>query len=78
MDSNEENFFPERHEVKQAARIINNKFGGSENISVMFSGDMLDPVLLKRMEDYREILEKHEAIDLTMSFSGVVKEISKL
>lgn len=77
VDSNEENFFPERHEVKQAAHVINNKFGGSESISVMFSGDMLDPVLLKRMEQYRETLEKQKAIDLTMSFSGVVREISK-
>ena len=77
VDSNEENFFPERHEVKQAAKIINGKFGGSENISVLFSGDMLDPDVLKRMEDYREDLEKLEAIDLTISFSGVVREISK-
>ncbi|HER09978.1 MAG TPA: RND family transporter [Bacteroides sp.] len=77
VDSNEENFFPEKHEVKQAARIINNKFGGSENISVLFSGDMLDPVLLNSMEHYRRDLEKMDEIDLTMSFSGVVRQISK-
>jgi len=77
VDSNEENFFPERHEVKQAAKIINSKFGGSENISVMFEGDMFDPALLERMESYREELEKNEIIDLTMSFSGVIREISK-
>ncbi len=77
VDSNEENFFPEHHEVKQASKIINSKFGGSENISVMFSGDMFDPALLQRMEQYREELEKMDAIDLTISFSGVVREISK-
>ncbi len=77
VDSNEENFFPERHNVNKAAHIINGKFGGSENISVMFSGDMLDPSVLERMERYREELEKEDAIDLTMSFSGVVREISK-
>jgi hydrophobe/amphiphile efflux-3 (HAE3) family protein len=77
VDSNEENFFPAKHEVKQAARIINDKFGGSENISVMFSGDMLDPEVLKRMEYYRQELEKMDEIDLTLSFSGVVREISK-
>ncbi len=77
VDSNEENFFPEKHEVKQAAKIINSKFGGSENISVMFSGDMLDPAILNRMESYREQLEENDAIDLTMSFSGVIREISK-
>ncbi len=77
VDSNEENFFPERHEVKKAAHLINEKFGGSETISVMFSGDMLDPDILKRMEGYRELLEKEDAIDLTISFSGVIREISK-
>lgn len=77
VDSNEENFFPEKHDVKKAANIINSKFGGSENISVMFEGDMLDPAILNRMEDYRLELEKNRAVDLTISFSGVIREISK-
>ncbi len=77
VDSNEENFFPERHEVKKAATIINSKFGGSESISLLFSGDILSPELLQKMESYREEMEKLDAVDFTMSFSGVVKEISK-
>ncbi|MBN1132658.1 MAG: RND family transporter [Bacteroidales bacterium] len=77
VDSNEENFFPEKHPVKKAAKIINSKYGGSENISVLFEGDLLDPKMLNKMEFYREEMEKMEEIDLTMSFSGVVREISK-
>ena len=77
VDSNEENFFPDRHPVKQAAKIINEKYGGSENISMMFSGDMLDPEQLKRIEMYRNEMERMDEIDLTLSFSGVVREISK-
>jgi len=77
VDSNEENFFPEKHAVKKASRIINNKFGGSENISILFSGDMLDPAVLERMEYYQEEMKKLEEVDLTMAFSGVVREISK-
>ena len=77
VDSNEENFFPEKHPVKQAARIINQKFGGSENISVLFSGDMLDPEVLERMEYYQEEIKKTGSVDLTLAFSGVVREISK-
>ncbi len=77
VDSNEENFFPDRHPVKQAAQIINQKFGGSENISVLFSGDVLDPELLERMEYYQEEMKKMKSVDLTMAFSGVVREISK-
>ncbi len=77
VDSNEENFFPERHEVKKAAKLINSKFGGSESISLLFSGDMLSPELLQRMESYGEEMEKLDAVDFTMGFSGVVREISK-
>lgn len=77
VDSNEENFFPEKHPVKQASKIINAKYGGSENLSIMFSGDMLDPVLLKRIELYENRLLENSEIDLVMSFPDVVKEISK-
>ena len=77
VDSNEENFFPERHEVKQAANIINTKFGGSESISITFSGDILSPELLLRMEAYGEEMEELDAVDYTMGFSGVIREISK-
>ncbi len=77
VDSNEENFFPDKHPVKQASRIINSKYGGSENLSIMFTGDMLDPVLLKRIEYYEEQLLEDENIDIVMSFPDVIKEISK-
>jgi len=77
VDSNEENFFPEGHEVKKGANIINSKFGGSESISILFSGDILSPELLQRMETYGEEMEKLDAVDYTMGFSGVVREISK-
>jgi hydrophobe/amphiphile efflux-3 (HAE3) family protein len=77
VDSNEENFFPERHEVKQGANIINEKFGGSESISILFSGDILSPELLLRMENYAAEMEKLDAVDYTMGFSQVVREISK-
>ena len=77
VDSNEENFFPERHEVKQGANIINDKFGGSESISILFSGDILSPELLLRMEKYAAEMEKLDAVDYTMGFSQVIREISK-
>ncbi|MEX2370741.1 MAG: efflux RND transporter permease subunit [Bacteroidales bacterium] len=77
VDSNEENFFPEKHPVKQASKIINANYGGSENLSVMFSGDMMDPVLLSRIASYKEKLLQEDQIDLVMTFPDVVKEISK-
>jgi hydrophobe/amphiphile efflux-3 (HAE3) family protein len=77
VDSNEENFFPEKHPVKQASRLINTHYGGSENLSIMFSGDMLDPELLQRIDSYEEELLEEDEIDLVMSFPDVIREISK-
>jgi uncharacterized protein len=77
VDSNEENFFPEKHAVKQAARLINSNYGGSENLSVMIHADMLDPEVLKKIDDYKDQLKELPDIDLVMAFPDVVKQISK-
>ncbi len=77
VDSNEENFFPRKHPVKQASRLINEKYGGSENLSVMFSGDMLDPETLRRLDHYEQTWLQMEEVDLILSFTDVVREISK-
>ncbi|MDF1572358.1 MAG: efflux RND transporter permease subunit [Bacteroidales bacterium] len=77
VDSNEENFFPEKHPVKQASRLINAHYGGSENLSIMFRGDMLDPELLQRIDGYEQMLLEEPEIDLVMSFPDVIREISK-
>ncbi|HKK63665.1 MAG TPA: MMPL family transporter [Bacteroidales bacterium] len=77
VDSNEENFFPKKHPVKQAANLLNAKYGGSENLSILFEGDALDPAMLKRMIDYEKKLLKEDEIDLVMSFADIIKEISK-
>ncbi|MRR22385.1 hypothetical protein EG830_05325, partial [bacterium] len=47
IDTNQENFFPRKHPVRQAAEIINMKFGGSPTISGMISGDIKDPAVMK-------------------------------
>lgn len=77
VDSNEENFFPEKHPVKQASVLINTKYGGSENLSVMFHGDMLDPGVLKKISSYKEELKKQPEVDIIMSFPDVIRQISK-
>ncbi|MFZ5941645.1 MAG: efflux RND transporter permease subunit [Bacteroidota bacterium] len=77
VDSNEINFFPEKHQVRIASKLIDQKYGGSQNISVMFGGDMMDPEILRKMEDYENQLKQLSDIDLVIGFPGIVKEISK-
>jgi len=77
IDTNQENFFPRKHPVRQAAEIINGKFGGSQTISVMISGDIKDPVLMKGIDDLTGHLRKSEGVGTVFSISDVVREMSK-
>ncbi len=77
IDTNQENFFPHKHPVRRASEIINTKFGGSQTISVMISGDIKDPVLMKKIDDLTQHLKGSEGVGGVFSISDVVREMSK-
>jgi len=77
IDTNQENFFPHKHPVRRASEIINSKFGGSQTISVMISGDIKDPVLMQKIDDLTQHLKGSEGVGGVFSISDVVREMSK-
>lgn len=77
IETNQESFFPHKHPVRKAAEIINTKFGGSQTISVMISGDIKDPVVMKRIDDLTGHLKVSKGVGSVFSISDVVREMSK-
>jgi len=77
VDANVENFFPKKNPVRVSADLINEHFGGSEDISVWFSGDCKDPALLRRLESYGDSLKKLDGVGNVVSLADVVREMSK-
>jgi hypothetical protein len=77
INTNQENFFPHNHPVRLASNIINNKFGGSQTISVMISGDIKDPEIMRSIDDLTLKLEKQDGVGKVFSISQVVREMSK-
>ena len=77
IDTNQENYFPKKHPVREAADIINTKFGGSQTISVMISGDIKDPVVMKKIDELTHHLKVSEGVGSVYSISDVVREMSK-
>lgn len=77
IDGNMENFFLEKHPLKISSAIINEHFGGSQNLSVLFEGDILDPDLLRRMSDYENTLLQHADIGDIFSIVTAIREISR-
>lgn len=77
IETNQESFFPHKHPVREAAEIINTKFGGSQTISVMISGDIKDPVVMQRIDDLTGHLKGSKGVGSVFSISDVVREMSK-
>jgi uncharacterized protein len=77
IDTNQENYFPRKHPIRKASAIINSKFGGSQTISVMISGDIKDPVVMQRIDDLTLHLKSRDGVGNVFSISDVVREMSK-
>ncbi|MGB5356413.1 MAG: efflux RND transporter permease subunit [Eudoraea sp.] len=77
VDTNIENYFSEKSEVGRSTRLINEKFGGSQFISVLFTGEVLSSEVLHRMEYYGKMLEEDPGVGTVSSPVNIVKELSK-
>jgi hydrophobe/amphiphile efflux-3 (HAE3) family protein len=77
IETNQEKYFPPNNPVRLASDIINKKFGGSQTISVMIEGDIMDPVLMHDIDSLTSDIEKLNGVGNVFSVSQVVKEISK-
>ena len=77
IDANPEKYYPDDHPVVVSSKIINDNLGGSQNISVMFSGDIKDPDMMKKIDSYEKSFEKLDYVGNTSSIAGAVHEMSK-
>lgn len=77
VDTNIEGYFLGKSEVSRSIKLINEKLGGSSYISVLFTGDVLSPDILKRMEAYETELQNDPIIGSIHSPVTLLKELSK-
>lgn len=77
VDTNIEGYFLGKSKVRKSIEITNEKFGGTQFVSVMFTGDVLDPDLLHRMEKYQQELKDDPAVGTISSPVTLIKELSK-
>jgi hydrophobe/amphiphile efflux-3 (HAE3) family protein len=76
-DTNQENYFPHNHPVRKASEMINTRLGGSQTISVMISGDIKDPAVMKKIDELTLHLRDQAGVGSVFSISDVVREMSK-
>ena len=77
IETNQENYFPKNNPVKMASEVINKKFGGSQTVSVMISGDIKDPAVMKGIDNLTREMETTDGVGQIFSISQAVREMSK-
>jgi predicted RND superfamily exporter protein len=77
VDSNLTGYYPEGHPVKLSAELINEKFGGSQIVSVNVKGNIKDPEILKKIDDLEKKLSKNTHVGNTLSIAKLIKLITK-
>lgn len=77
IDANPENYFRNKHPVKISANIMNQQFGGSQNISLVASGDIKSSELMKKIELYDKKFSRINGVGNTTTIARVVKQMSR-
>lgn len=77
VDTNIEGYFLGRSKVARGIELINTKLGGSQYLSVLFTGEVLSPEVLNRMDVYEKELRKDPAVGNVSSPVTLLKELSK-
>ena len=77
VEGNTINFFSIKDPVRITSDLIDKHFGGSQTISIQFSGDIKDPKILNRMLYYEEAIKKEMGVGQVMSVASVIRLMSK-
>ena len=77
IETNQEKYFPKNNPLRMASDVISKKFGGSQTISVMISGDIKDPLIMKGIDNITQSVEKIDGVGQVFSISQAVREMCK-
>ena len=74
---NNEKIMPVSHPLRISTNIANEHLGGTKVISLLFEGDIKDPVVLNEMERFTGDLKKLPQVGSVTSIATVIKTISR-
>ncbi len=77
VNTNPARMFPEGHPARESSILINDKLGGFMPLSIVFEGDIKDPVLFKKVDDIEQRIKEMPEVGATQSIAKVCKQISR-
>ncbi len=77
VDTDPNRYFSKDHPIVRASRLIDENLGGSQNISVVFEGDIKDPRVMTKIDSLEHVLQTWPEVGNTTSIARVVKQMSR-
>ena len=77
IDADPVGYFPKKSPIAIASRLIDKHFGGSQNVSVVFKGDIKDPAIMKKIDRFEKGMKAMEEIGITSSIARVARMMSR-
>ncbi len=77
VDTNPVNYYASDAPVAVSNHLINDHFGGSTELAVMFEGDIQDPAVLSRIDGLEAKLRDMDSVGFTMSIARVVRMMNE-
>jgi uncharacterized protein len=77
VDSNLAGYYPEGHPVRISSKLINEKFGGSQVVSINVSGDIKTPEILHKIDKVESEILKNPDVGNTISIAKLIKLVTK-
>ncbi|MCK5119571.1 MAG: MMPL family transporter [Candidatus Latescibacteria bacterium] len=77
VDTDPKNYFSRDHPVVYATDLIDQNLGGSQNISVVFEGDIKEPRIMHKMDALEQTLQNMPEVGHTTSIARVLRQMSR-
>jgi uncharacterized protein len=67
---------PEGHSYNRSLKIMNNSFGGSKIMNILFEGDIKDPELLNNLDRYEKEIKTIPGVGRVTSIATILRKMS--
>ncbi|MDI3548448.1 MAG: uncharacterized protein PWR10_2100 [Halanaerobiales bacterium] len=78
IDTNPINYFGKDYDIVKANEIMNKYFGGATNISVLAEGDITDPVVMKKIDEFVQDLKAKENVGEVTAVSTLIRRMNEV
>ena len=77
VDTDPKGYFSKNDPVIHTTDLIDQNLGGSQNISIVYEGDIKNPGIMEKIDAMEKTLESYSEVGITTSVARVVRQMSR-